>query len=38
MAKDVLEELPDQFLGYMRKQNIKPRPPKYTNIVKVATV
>ncbi|CAH3027275.1 unnamed protein product [Porites evermanni] len=38
LAKDVLEELPDQFLDYMRKQKIKPRPPKHTNIAKVATV
>ena len=27
LAKEVLEEIPDQFLSYMQKHNIKPKPP-----------
>uniref|UniRef100_A0A0L8FPC8 C2 domain-containing protein n=2 Tax=Octopus bimaculoides TaxID=37653 RepID=A0A0L8FPC8_OCTBM len=27
LAKEVLEEIPDQFLSYMKKHSIKPRPP-----------
>ncbi|KAK3608098.1 hypothetical protein CHS0354_004755 [Potamilus streckersoni] len=27
LAKEVLEEIPEQFLSYMRKNNIKPKPP-----------
>ncbi|XP_064607503.1 copine-8-like [Liolophura sinensis] len=27
LAKEVLAEVPDQFLSYMRKYNIKPKPP-----------
>jgi len=29
LAKDVLEELPDQFLDFMKKRNIKPKPAQY---------
>ncbi|CAB4010756.1 copine-8-like isoform X1 [Paramuricea clavata] len=29
LAKDVLEELPDQFLEYMKKRSIKPREPRF---------
>jgi hypothetical protein len=28
LAKAVLAEIPDQFLGWMQSKNIKPRPPK----------
>ncbi|XP_076106407.1 copine-8-like [Mytilus galloprovincialis] len=27
LAKEVLEEIPDQFLSYMKTRNIKPKPP-----------
>ena len=27
LAKEVLEEIPDQFLSYMKSRNIKPKPP-----------
>ncbi|XP_029637877.1 copine-8 isoform X4 [Octopus sinensis] len=27
LAKEVLEEIPDQFLSYMKKHSIKPKPP-----------
>ncbi|XP_052779910.1 copine-8-like isoform X2 [Mya arenaria] len=27
LAREVLEEIPDQFLSYMKSRNIKPRPP-----------
>lgn len=27
LAKEVLAEIPDQFLSYMRKYNVKPKPP-----------
>jgi hypothetical protein len=27
LAKEVLEEIPDQFLSYMQRHNIKPKPP-----------
>ncbi|KAL5013366.1 hypothetical protein ScPMuIL_007636 [Solemya velum] len=27
LAREVLEEIPDQFLSYMKKHNIKPNPP-----------
>jgi len=27
LAKEVLEEIPDQFLSYMKKRNVKPKPP-----------
>ncbi|XP_039250050.1 copine-8-like isoform X2 [Styela clava] len=27
LAKDVLAEIPDQFVGYMKKRNLKPGPP-----------
>ena len=37
LAKDVLEELPDQFLDYMKKRNIKPKPPRY-NFSHMATI
>ena len=30
LAKDVLEELPDQFLEFMDKRNIIPKPARYT--------
>lgn len=29
LAKDVLEELPDQFLEYMKKRNIQPKPARF---------
>lgn len=29
LAKDVLEELPDQFIDYMKKRNFRPKPPRY---------
>ncbi|XP_013408869.1 copine-8 isoform X2 [Lingula anatina] len=28
LAKEVLEEIPDQFISYMKKHNIKPQPPQ----------
>ncbi|KAK2571443.1 Copine-8 [Acropora cervicornis] len=31
LAKDVLEELPDQFLDFMKRHNIKPKPPPKSN-------
>ncbi|XP_046542548.1 copine-8-like isoform X2 [Haliotis rubra] len=27
LAKEVLEEIPDQFLSYMQRHNVKPKPP-----------
>ena len=27
LAKEVLEEIPDQFLSFMKSHNIKPKPP-----------
>lgn len=32
LAKDVLQEIPDQFVDYMKKRNLKPReqPPEYS--------
>ncbi|KAL4226439.1 Copine-9 [Mactra antiquata] len=27
LAKEVLEEIPDQFLSYMKSRNVKPKPP-----------
>ncbi|XP_025108559.1 copine-8-like [Pomacea canaliculata] len=27
LAKEVLEEIPDQFLSYMKRHNVKPKPP-----------
>ena len=27
LAKEVLEEIPAQFLSYMQKHNVKPKPP-----------
>ncbi|RUS84077.1 hypothetical protein EGW08_008189 [Elysia chlorotica] len=27
LAREVLEEIPDQFLSYMQRHNVKPRPP-----------
>ncbi|KAK3752663.1 hypothetical protein RRG08_054518, partial [Elysia crispata] len=27
LAREVLEEIPDQFLSYMQKHNVKPKPP-----------
>ena len=27
LAKEVLEEIPDQFLSFMQRHNIKPKPP-----------
>ncbi len=27
LAKEVLEEIPDQFISYMKAKGIKPRPP-----------
>ena len=27
LAKEVLEEIPDQFLSYMKTRNVKPKPP-----------
>jgi hypothetical protein len=30
LAKEVLAEIPDQFMSYMKKNNIKPQqPPRY---------
>jgi hypothetical protein len=28
LAKEVLEEIPNQFLSYMKSRNIKPKPPQ----------
>lgn len=32
LAKDVLQEIPDQFVDYMKKRNLRPReqPPEYS--------
>lgn len=27
LAKEVLEEIPEQFLSYMKKHNVRPKPP-----------
>lgn len=29
LAREVLREVPDQFLGYMKSRNIPPKPPRY---------
>lgn len=29
LAREVLREVPDQFMGYMKSRNILPKPPRY---------
>jgi len=29
LAKEVLAEIPDQMMSYMRQHHVKPRPPKH---------
>ncbi|CAG8617894.1 10389_t:CDS:2, partial [Diversispora eburnea] len=35
LPKEVLEEIPDQFLGYMKRNRIRPRPPINNEIVQL---
>ncbi|RHZ58585.1 hypothetical protein Glove_372g61 [Diversispora epigaea] len=35
LSKKVLEKIPDQFLGYMRRNGIRPRPPVNNEIVQL---
>lgn len=29
LAREVLREIPDQFMGFMKSKNINPKPPRY---------
>ena len=29
LAREVLREIPDQFMGFMKSKNIDPKPPRY---------
>ena len=32
LAKEVLAEIPDQVMSYMKKYGVKPNPPKYEDV------
>ncbi|ESO82328.1 hypothetical protein LOTGIDRAFT_198063 [Lottia gigantea] len=38
LAKEVLEEIPDQFLSYMQKRSIKPKPPVLNRTLSISSV
>ena len=32
LAKEVLAEIPDQVMSYMKKYSVKPNPPRYEDV------